>query len=65
MSDGSQPPTAIVQAGQRSTSDDNRALEVELVKKRHDDDHEKGDGREGEVKKRKVSDSNPGYATRS
>ena len=55
MSDRSQPPTPIGQAGQRSTGDDSRVLEVELVKKRND--HEKRDGREAEVKKMKVSDS--------
>ena len=47
------------EAGQRNAGNDQRVLEVKLVKK----GHEMSDGRQLEVKKMKVSDSRHGYVT--
>ena len=55
---GSDPPSKPSgEDGQRNASNDNRVLEVELVKKRHKVDHEMSEGREVEEKNRKVSGS--------
>ena len=57
MSDKDQPSKSSDEAGQRNASNDNRVLEVEVVKKRHKEDHWPL------VKKRKVSDSRHSYVT--
>ena len=51
------------EAGQRNASNDNRVLEVEVVKKRQKEDSKMSESREVEVKKMKVSDSRHGYVT--
>ena len=57
MSDKDQPSKSSDEAGQRNASNDNRVLEVELVKKRQKEDHTMSESSEVEVKKMKVSDS--------
>ena len=61
MSDKDQPSKSSDEAGQRNANNNNKVLEVEVVNKRHKEDHKMSDGREVEVKKRKVSDSRHSY----
>ena len=61
MSDRDQPSKSIDGAGQRIAGNGNRVLEVEVVKKRGKEDRKMSEGREAEVKKRKVSDGKHGY----
>ena len=61
MSDKDQPSKSSDEAGHRNASNGNRVLEVEVVKKRDNEDHKMSESREVEVKKMKVSDNRHGY----